>query len=295
MNNKEKGFYQVDHFTELSYSDLIRENIFILTIQPIETAAQKIKDYSLRTEPEAKLFSYKDLYGNNKHFFNILMEHKSLKIHSSFKVSVEAPKFFSAKTERLKPVDPSKKQEVGVKQLEMWDWLRESYFTRSCKELEAFLKEENIKKQDDPLKSLQTLNSQLFHIFKYSPNTTNPHSFIKEILTLKKGVCQDYTHVMIAISRKWGIPCRYVSGYLYDEKESAFRSLVNQSHAWCECYFHSLGWVGFDPTNNVITGKCHIKTAVGRDYKDVPPHQGFFKGGQTKSLKVRVYIKKIVS
>ena len=98
---------------------------------------------------------------------------------------------------------------------------------------------------------------------------------------------------MIAIVRGWGIPCRYVSGYLYHEKEGDFKSLVDQSHAWCECYLPSTGWIGFDPTNNVRAEERHIKIAVGRDYKDISPHQGFFKGGKTKSMKIRVYIEKI--
>jgi len=140
---------------------------------------------------------------------------------------------------------------------------------------------------------LQILNSKLFHSFKYSPNTTQAHSLISEILSSKKGVCQDYTHVMIAIARSWGIACRYVSGYLYYDKDDDFKSISDQSHAWCECYLPSKGWVGFDPTNNVIAGDRHIKLALGRDYKDITPHRGFFKGSQTKDMKVKVSIKAV--
>ena len=151
MNSNEKSFYQVNHFTEISYSDSIRENIFILTMKPIETAYQKIQNYNLKIEPKAKLFSYKDWYGNNKHFFNILLSHKNLKIHSSFKVSVEKAGFSPASREKLESSylqspGSSKKPEKNIKQIHVWDWMKESYFTRNCKELEIFLKEENIKK-----------------------------------------------------------------------------------------------------------------------------------------------------
>jgi len=292
MNPKEKAFYQVDHFTELNYSDFIWENIFILTMKPIETSFQKIKNYHLTISPKAKLFSYKDHYGNNKHFFNLLLKHKSLKIHSTFKVIVE--KAFPAKREESKNSPHEiKKQASDIKSFESWDWLKESDFTKNCEELKSFLKQEKIEKQEDPFKSLQVLNSKLFHSFKYSPNTTQAHSLISEILSSKKGVCQDYTHVMIAIARSWGIACRYVSGYLYYDKDDDFKSISDQSHAWCECYLPSKGWVGFDPTNNVIAGDRHIKLALGRDYKDIAPHRAFFKGSQTKNMKVKVSIKAV--
>lgn len=285
-NNKTSICYQVDHLTELEYSHDVLENSFILTIQPIERKFQKIQDYQLKIFPQTPVSHYQDNYGNNKHCFNILTRHNEIKIHSSFKavVSQSLPS----------DTDFSKVKWEDLKDLDMWDHLKDSYFAKSSKELEDFLHKNQLAKKDTPFSSLQTLNSKLYDIFEYSPNSTQAHSFIEEILKTKKGVCQDYTHVMIAISRLWGIPSRYVSGYLYQEKEGDLSSLVDQSHAWCECYLPSVGWIGFDPTNNMLAGKEHIITALGRDYKDVPPHDGCFKGeGVTKSMNVKVYVKKI--
>jgi transglutaminase-like putative cysteine protease len=92
---------------------------------------------------------------------------------------------------------------------------------------------------------------------------------------------------MIAIARRWGVPTRYVSGYLY-HKGSRDRSAANATHAWVEAYLPSLGWVGFDPTNNIVAGERHVRAAVGRDYADVPPTRGTFKGGADQELSIAV-------
>ena len=85
------------------------------------------------------------------------------------------------------------------------------------------------------------------------------------------------------------IPCRYVSGYLYHSTRKD-RSTEGASHAWVEALLPGLGWVGFDPTNNLIAGERHIRTAIGRDYADVPPTRGVFKGKAASELKVAVRV-----
>ena len=91
-------------------------------------------------------------------------------------------------------------------------------------------------------------------------------------------MCQDFTHIMLALLRKLGIPCRYVSGYLFHQADANVRSADGSTHAWGEVWFPDLGWVGFDPTNNLLADERHIRVAVGRDYADVPPTRGVFKG-----------------
>jgi hypothetical protein len=95
---------------------------------------------------------------------------------------------------------------------------------------------------------------------------------------------------MIAIARSWGVPARYVSGYLYHRRQDKDRSGEDATHAWIEAYLPSFGWIGFDPTNNIMTGERHIRVAVGRDYDDVPPTRGTFKGGAESELGVAVAV-----
>jgi len=110
------------------------------------------------------------------------------------------------------------------------------------------------------------------------------------VIQTQKGVCQDFAHVMIAMTRGLGIPARYVSGYLYQRSKDQDRSRQGASHAWMEALLPGLGWVGFDPTNNLLVGDRHIRTAIGRDYADVPPTRGVFKGDAEGELSVGVRV-----
>ena len=105
-----------------------------------------------------------------------------------------------------------------------------------------------------------------------------------------KGVCQDFAHTMIALLRQVRIPARYVSGYLFRGREDHDRSTPDASHAWVEVLLPHLGWIGFDPTNNLIAHHRHIRTAVGRDYADVPPTHGVFRGSAESELYVAVQV-----
>jgi transglutaminase-like putative cysteine protease len=121
--------------------------------------------------------------------------------------------------------------------------------------------------------------------FLRKPGMTDPepaHTAFSAHLR-RQGVCQDFTHIMIALVRQLRIPCRYVSGYLYHRSNGPDRSAEDAMHAWVEAYLPGLGWVGFDPTNNVPTGDRHIRVAVGRDYADVPPTRGCSRGTVTAS------------
>ena len=106
----------------------------------------------------------------------------------------------------------------------------------------------------------------------------------------RAGVCQDLAHIMIALARRIGIPCRYVSGYLSPSSDSHDRSAEGATHAWAEAYLPTLGWVGFDPTNDVLAAERHMRVAVGRDYADVPPTRGVFRGEAGSELAVLVTV-----
>jgi transglutaminase-like putative cysteine protease len=95
---------------------------------------------------------------------------------------------------------------------------------------------------------------------------------------------------MIALVRNLRIPCRYVSGYLHHDSGHPDRSADGATHAWVEVLLPRLGWIGFDPTNDLLAGQRHIRTAVGRDYADVPPTVGTMKGSAETELQVRVRV-----
>jgi transglutaminase-like putative cysteine protease len=140
---------------------------------------------------------------------------------------------------------------------------------------------------------LNELNEGVYRLFAYVPNSTKVDSPIEEALGTRQGVCQDFAHIMTALVRSLHIPCRYVSGYLFHravEGEEKDRSLEGASHAWVEALVPRLGWVAFDPTNNLMGADRHIRVAIGRDYADVPPTRGVYKGEAHSELSVAVTV-----
>ena len=148
----------------------------------------------------------------------------------------------------------------------------------------------DVVRRDDPLMLVHELNQRLFEYFEYVPRSTRVDSPIDDAILSGKGVCQDFAHTMLALLRHVRIPARYVSGYLYRSREAHDRSAPDATHAWVDVLLPQLGWVGFDPTNNLIAHRRHIRTAVGRDYADVPPTHGVFRGSAESELYVAVHV-----
>lgn len=118
---------------------------------------------------------------------------------------------------------------------------------------------------------LQKLNNWVYEYINFTTNITTVTTKASEIITLKKGVCQDFAHLFCSLSRANNIPTRYVSGYLH-QGFGYFGD--SQLHAWAECYIPNIGWVGFDPTNNLLTNQDHLKICHGKDYVDCSPLKG---------------------
>ncbi len=170
--------------------------------------------------------------------------------------------------------------------------LMPSVFARTSPELEALAGEFGVVQRDgrQPLELLTTLNSKIYEYFDYVKQSTDVNSAIEDAIRSRRGVCQDFAHTMISIVRNLRIPCRYVSGYLHRDPDHADRSDEGATHAWVEALLPRIGWVGFDPTNNLIVGGRHIRTAIGRDYADVSPTVGTMKGSVETELQVRVRV-----
>ena len=121
----------------------------------------------------------------------------------------------------------------------------------------------------------------------YERGTTNFHTTAAEALAEGVGVCQDFSHVMIRLCRARGLPARYVSGYLYDPEHGD----LGESHSWVDVHLGDAGWVSLDPTHDVEQSERYVRVGVGRDYADVPPSRGVYKGTATETLEVAVTIR----
>jgi transglutaminase-like putative cysteine protease len=161
---------------------------------------------------------------------------------------------------------------------EVWDALAPSHYARPTPLLVDLGRALGLTRRGDPLSTMRWLMTEVFGAFEYSPQSTRVDSPIDDALSARRGVCQDFAHILIALGRQIGIPCRYVSGYLFHRPEGHDRSADGATHAWVEALMPGVGWIGFDPTNNRLAGDRHIRVAIGRDYADVPPTRGVFKG-----------------
>jgi transglutaminase-like putative cysteine protease len=278
-------YYNVRHVTRFRYSAPITQSIMELRMQPRTEGIQRCLKVNIALNPNARLMSYRDYLGNIVHHFDIPAQHRQLAIAAEALVEI-----------RSAPVIPDTLPSDAWDELDAlarseFDMLLPSHFASPTALLEALAAEVNAVRRDDPLSLLRELNSMIYENFTYLPESTDADSPIDEALEKRAGVCQDYAHIMIALVRGLGIPCRYVSGYLFHrESGKADRSAQDATHAWIEALLPEFGWVGFDPTNNLVCGERHIRVAIGRDYADVPPTRGVFKGEAQSELSVGVRV-----
>jgi transglutaminase-like putative cysteine protease len=277
--------YSVRHVTRLRYAPAVRESVMEVRMQPRTDARQQCLSFSLDVSPRANVMVYRDFFGNAVHHFDIPGQHEVIEVAAQAVVEVLPPPVTSAgEAGNWKELD------ARVAQGDYWEMLLPSQYARPTELLERLRVELNLKRRGNPLELLQKLNAALYELFEYAPNTTKVDSPIDEALESRQGVCQDFAHIMIALVRQLKIPCRYVSGYLFHEDSAKDRSPDGATHAWVEAYLGELGWVAFDPTNNLPGCERHIRVAIGRDYADVPPTRGVHKGEAGSELSVMVSV-----
>jgi transglutaminase-like putative cysteine protease len=282
--------YSIRHFNRYRYSKPVSQSTLEVRMHPRSEHTQRCFTFELNVSPKARLFSYMDHVGNTIYHFDMPQPHTELTIVADALVDVEPP---ADLPDKLGPEAWTELDEL-VSRDDYWDMLMPSQFARSCSELEDLSKELGVHSRNgrDPLTLIRDLNQNLYDKFEYAKEITTVDSPIEDALKSCRGVCQDFAHIMITMLRNLRIPSRYVSGYMYHDAEHKDRSTEGATHAWVEALLPGLGWVGFDPTNNLIAGTRHIRTAIGRDYADVPPTKGTLLGSSAAAsdLKVRVRV-----
>jgi transglutaminase-like putative cysteine protease len=288
--------YSVVHTTTFTYQPAVRESVMEVRLQPRSDGAQHCLTFELEVSPAANIMQYRDFMGTTVHHFDIAGKHSQVKVTARSSVEVQ-------------PVAPPSSADAGswddldraisapaanpATNEDCWEMVLPSQFAKSSLHLEALAADLRCQRRDTPLQLLTELNQSIYESFAYVPNSTSVDSPIDDALISRQGVCQDFAHIMIALVRPLRIPCRYVSGYMFhrdEAEEKKDRSLEGASHAWIEAVIPNLGWVAFDPTNNLIGADRHIRVAIGRDYADVPPTRGVHKGEAQSSLSVAVTV-----
>jgi len=277
--------YSVRHVTKFRYKPAVRESVMEVRMQPRSDEGQRCLSFSLEVRPSAAVMQYRDFLGNIVHHFDIAASHGELTVKAQALVDVLA---------KSDPMIEASRTWEELDQLvaggDCWEMMLPSAFARPTPLLEELTSEMRLGRRETPLLLLLEITQAIHEKFAYVPNSTMVDSPIDHALAERKGVCQDFAHIMIALVRKLRVPCRYVSGYLFHANGSKPVSPEGASHAWVEALLPGLGWTEFDPTNNVLSGDRHIRVAVGRDYAEVPPTRGVFKGGAESELSVAVTV-----
>ncbi|MBL9138002.1 MAG: transglutaminase family protein [Verrucomicrobiales bacterium] len=271
------------HRTRYRYSSPVSENFNEVRLQPVSDDGQECHHYELKTSPVASLRRYHDFHLNLVDHFYIGEPHESLEIEArSVVTTLRDPR-------RLEGVSFPRSRLGECLRLERcYDFLQRSEYVAQDVEVWRMAQDVGMGHDDAWGLALAMLH-HVYREFTYDPAATTVHTRLLEVLALKRGVCQDFAHIMIGLCRISGIPARYVSGYLYVKPGENLRGEL-ASHAWVEVYLPGHGWLGLDPTNNCPVDQHHVKMAVGRDYADAAPIRGNFKGRASQQMTVDLKI-----
>jgi len=271
--------WEIIHRTEYKYAAPVRDSFNEAHLQPFSDEWQTVEHFLLKVLPATRLRHHHDFYSNVVHHFEISEPHTSLLVESELRVAMK-PRPVPGSSDTPWPL-----ARIGeaAKESRVFDFLQESRFVETSPEFwrMALDATHNI---TDTWQATLALMKLLHTELKYEPNSTGVHTHAREVLRDKRGVCQDFAHVMLSLCRALKIPALYVSGYLATETASA-------THAWVEVLIPGVGWCALDPTHNRPADETYIKLAVGRDYADVPPVMGNYKGTTNRTMTVEVKVR----
>jgi len=278
---------RIIHYTEYRYASSVQSNVNELRMTPVQSQWQELPFFLIRILPSTRLKRYQDFYGNTVHYFEVEEAHRRLMIEATSSVNTKDRYAFgepeavplealgaSDSPERLQPfLQPGGSVEITP---EIW---RAAVDVRS-----SF---------HDVFGLAKGLMEYVYQNCLYVSGATDVHTNSEQFFRTREGVCQDFSHLMLALCRSIQLPARYVSGYVYDAKRKDIRG-AHASHAWVEVWVPGFGWHGLDPTNNCLTREHYIVVAIGRDYQDIAPVRGTFLGGGEREMLVSVHIEERV-
>ena len=271
--------WEIFHRTQYTYASPVSESFNEVRLLPVSDEWQHVDDFLLKILPATRLKHHRDFYSNIVHHFDIPEAHKILSVESFVHVTTkQRPQLSQAET----PFPLARISETAGEP-RVFDFLQESRFVDLSPETWKLALDATAGVADTWQAALAIMRF-IHERTKYEPKSTNVHTHMSEVLRDRRGVCQDFAHVMIGLCRALKIPALYVSGYLATEIASA-------THAWVEVLIPGIGWRGLDPTHNRQTDEAYVKIAVGRDYADVPPVTGNYKGTTERKMEVSVKIK----
>jgi transglutaminase-like putative cysteine protease len=279
--------------TQFRYAHPVRESNNELRACPTTDDRQQLVSYRLTTRPAARVLATTDYWGTRVDAFGMRAPHRELEIAAESTVETFPGRIMAAAPTLAQLSDPLFREE-HIEYLERTahvDW-------GPNVEAEARRRAEPL--GDDVAGVLLSLYRAGGTLLRYVPGATFVGMPVDEVLACGEGVCQDFTHLAIALCRSVGIPARYVSGYLFATDDATGAAgdadtVVVQTHAWIEVALPGAGWWALDPTNHQEVGEQHVKIGHGRDYDDVPPLRGVFSGPAEHEMDVEVEMRRVAA
>jgi transglutaminase-like putative cysteine protease len=284
--------YHLLHATEFRYDGPVSESYNEVRLRPMHDETQSCLSFRVITNPASRGTSYRDSFGNWVHQFNILPEHQYLKIEAESVVLAHDAPAPPAQSMPLSELD-SHREELEEEHL---DFVVPTGYVPHVAKLDELIATASQNCDGSVSGFVQAASDLIHRRFEYVKGATHVNSSIEDSLSVGAGVCQDFAHLLLGVVRKRGLPGRYVSGYLVPGSAASPDAKLQEviggyaSHAWAEVYLPGAGWLGLDPTLGKPLGLQHVRLAYGRDYEDVAPVRGVYKGhaGQRLSVDVRV-------
>ena len=263
---------RISHLTTYRYDTPATSVIQTLRLTPRNHDGQYVTHWRIDVSADCRLDQHEDAFGNITHAFTADGPFSELSVQVEGEVETrDTQGVVAGAVERFPPSL----------------YLRESALTAPSADLAAFAVAVRNAAGTDALKLLHHMLKQLHDVMVFDTSPTYASTTAAEAFALKRGVCQDFTHIFIAAARSLGIPARYVGGYFRRND-----GVVDQDagHAWAEAFVPDLGWVAFDATNGISATDAHVRVAVGLDYLGAAPVRGTRYGGAGESLAVNVRV-----
>lgn len=266
---------RIEHTTTFTYQESISERYTEMRLRPVDGSGQRCLRFKLVTEPVGEVMQYTDRYGNAVHHFDTLQSHDRVVVKATSDVHLSQT--FADYHRELTP-------------LEKFDYLGQGIYTTANDQIRSLASSNVV--LGDATATVLSLMKELHDSLQYESGVTDVKTAAAEALSLGKGVCQDFAHIMLAACRSLNIPARYVSGYLYNPRKDASKGMNDNaaSHAWIDAFVNNSAWLSVDPTHNCLQTMNYVRLGVGRDYSDVPPTRGIYKGQAKETLSVNVVV-----
>lgn len=282
-NHYSMSKFKIRHITKYSYEVPVRDSANQIILYPIKDLYQDVLQHSIQISGNPVVEMHQDYYGNDVGTFTHSKPHNELVIDSRLSVITKSR---SLPTVRLSKEDQWTFYDSIQYQVPYIDFLKISKGD-SLTELDAFISQPEFRDKP-PIELANLFCTFIYKDFTYQKGITTVETTIEEIWKIKSGVCQDFAHMLLAMLRKVKIPARYVSGYICPHKNGMRGE--GATHAWVEAYIPDYGWMGIDPTNNVLAHETHVRLAVGKNFTDCSPVKGTYRGTSNHTLEVAVSV-----